>query len=112
MMLQVVHYLNNRSKVHKEAIDLCQKILQQKSVDWQPIFRNDLSQPIRNVDLVVTVGGDGTLLQASHFMDDTVPVIGVNSDPTQAEEVSSFFWPSFQFACCLSIEKFFFISWY
>ncbi|EOY13513.1 NAD(H) kinase 3 isoform 2 [Theobroma cacao] len=87
---RVVHYLNNRSKVHKEAIDLCQKILQQKSVDWQPIFRNDLSQPIRNVDLVVTVGGDGTLLQASHFMDDTVPVIGVNSDPTQAEEVEEF----------------------
>ncbi|GMN71138.1 hypothetical protein TIFTF001_054043 [Ficus carica] len=37
--------------------------------------------------MVVTVGGDGTLLQASHFMDDSIPVLGVNSDPTQAEEV-------------------------
>ncbi|PQQ18704.1 NADH kinase-like isoform X2 [Prunus yedoensis var. nudiflora] len=40
-------------------------------------------KPIHDVDLVVTVGGDGTLLQASHFIDDSVPVLGVNSDPTR-----------------------------
>jgi NAD+ kinase len=76
--------------VHMDAIKFCQNILQQKAVDWEPILRNNLSQPIRNVDLVITVGGDGTLLQASHFMDDSVPVLGVNSDPTQIEEVSLF----------------------
>ena len=70
------------------TIKFCQNILQQKPVDWEPILRNNLSQPICNVDLVITVGGDGTLLQASHFMDDSVPVVGVNSDPTQIEEVS------------------------
>ena len=101
-MSQVFHYLDNRCKVHKEAINFCQKMLQQKSVDWQPIFRNNLLLPIRNVDLVVTVGGDGTLLQASHFMDDSIPVLGVNSDPTQAEEVS---YLSFQaFNCMLYIN--------
>ncbi|XP_022735383.1 NADH kinase isoform X2 [Durio zibethinus] len=84
---RVFHYLDNRRKVHKEAINFCQQILQKKAVDWKPILRNNLSQPIHNVDLVVTVGGDGTLLQASHFMDDSIPVLGVNSDPTQAEEV-------------------------
>ena len=42
-------------------------------------------------DLAVVVGGDGTLLQASHFMDDSIPVVGVNSDPTQVEEVLAFF---------------------
>ncbi|XVF79097.1 hypothetical protein PTKIN_Ptkin14bG0192000 [Pterospermum kingtungense] len=87
---RVFSYLDNRLKVHKEAINFCQKILQKKPVDWKPIFRNDLSQPIHNVDLVVTVGGDGTLLQASHSMDDSIPVLGVNSDPTQAEEVEEF----------------------
>ncbi|XVE53035.1 hypothetical protein DITRI_Ditri02bG0172800 [Diplodiscus trichospermus] len=87
---RVFRYLDNRREVHKEAINFCQKILQKKSVDWKSMFRNNLSQPIHNVDLVVTVGGDGTLLQASHFMDDSIPVIGVNSDPTQAEEVEEF----------------------
>lgn len=73
--------------VHKEAINFCQNILRKKYVDWKPVFRSDLSQPIRDVDLVITVGGDGTLLQASHFIDDSVPVLGVNSDPTQVKEV-------------------------
>jgi NAD+ kinase len=33
------------------------------------------------VDLVVTVGGDGTLLDASHQIGDGVPLLGVNSAP-------------------------------
>lgn len=86
----MLHYLENRHKAHMDAIKFCQDILQQKPVDWEPISRNNLSQPIRNVDLVITVGGDGTLLQASHFMDDSVPILGVNSDPTRIEEVSLF----------------------
>lgn len=84
---KILCYLDERLKVHKEAISFCQKILQKKPVDWQPIFRNKFSQPIRDVDLVVTVGGDGTLLQASHLMDDSIPILGLNSDPTQLSEV-------------------------
>jgi NAD+ kinase len=33
------------------------------------------------IDLVVTVGGDGTLLAASHQIGDGVPLLGVNSAP-------------------------------
>ncbi|XP_057967165.1 NADH kinase isoform X2 [Malania oleifera] len=87
---QVLSYLDDRCKVHKDAINFCQDVLGKKLVDWEPILRNSLSHPIRNVDLVVTVGGDGTLLQASHFMDDSIPILGVNSDPTQVEEVEEF----------------------
>ncbi|GAV60681.1 NAD_kinase domain-containing protein [Cephalotus follicularis] len=89
-LLQVLHYLDNRRKVHRETINFCQDILRKKLVDWESIMRNTLLQPIRDVDLVVTIGGDGTLLQASHFMDDSVPILGVNSDPTQVEEVEEF----------------------
>ncbi|MBX3204085.1 MAG: NAD(+)/NADH kinase [Labilithrix sp.] len=32
-------------------------------------------------DLVVTVGGDGTLLAASHLLGDGVPLLGINSAP-------------------------------
>ncbi|CAA0341477.1 unnamed protein product [Arabidopsis thaliana] len=84
---QVLQYLESRCKVHKNAIKFCQEILSKKPVEWKPISRNDLSHPIRDVDMVITVGGDGTLLHASHFIDDSVPVLGVNSDPTQAHEV-------------------------
>lgn len=84
---QVLKYLESRCKVHRNAINFCQEILSKKPVEWKPISRNDLSHPIRDVDMVITVGGDGTLLHASHFIYDSVPVLGVNSDPTQAQEV-------------------------
>lgn len=40
------------------------------------------SKPVKNVDLVITVGGDGTLLNASHAVRGKTPVLGVNSAPT------------------------------
>ena len=58
------------------------------------IFRDELQEPIKDVDLVITVGGDGTLLEASHFLDSSIPVLGVNSDPTQWSEVKQFFFIS------------------
>ena len=33
------------------------------------------------VDLVITIGGDGTLLAASHQIGDSVPLLGINSAP-------------------------------
>lgn len=86
--LQILSYLDDRCRVHKDTIDLCQRVLQRKSLDWISVQRNHLSQPIRDVDLVIAVGGDGTLLRASHFLDSSVPILGVNSDPTSTKEVS------------------------
>ncbi|KAI3679323.1 hypothetical protein L2E82_51455 [Cichorium intybus] len=84
---KVLQYIDSRCKVHKEAIDFCQDILRKKSIEWDAVFRSHLSQPIHNVDLVVTIGGDGTLLRASHFLNDSIPLLGLNSDPTQPQEV-------------------------
>jgi len=36
---------------------------------------------MKDVALVVTVGGDGTLLAASHSVHSQIPILGVNSDP-------------------------------
>lgn len=87
---QVLRYLDDRCRVHKETITYCQDVLRRKCLDWEPISRSNLSRPIRHADLVVTIGGDGTLLQTSHFIDDTIPILGVNSDPTKVEEVDEF----------------------
>ncbi|KAJ1383763.1 NAD kinase [Sesbania bispinosa] len=86
----ILHFLDSRHKVHHDSVNFCQEILQKKSVQWKAVQCNSLSQPINDVDLVVTVGGDGTLLQASHLMDDKIPVLGVNSDPTSIDEVERF----------------------
>ncbi|KAI3939587.1 hypothetical protein MKX01_038542 [Papaver californicum] len=78
-VLQFLNHLDNRGKVHKEAVKFCQDILDRKSVDWVPVLH-----------MVITIGGDGTILHASHFVDDTIPLLGVNSDPTKDDEVEEF----------------------
>ncbi|CAL9763907.1 unnamed protein product [Musa acuminata subsp. burmannicoides] len=85
---KIVSFFNDRLKVHKDTINLCQDVLRCKFVDWEPVICNNLCHPIHHVDLVITIGGDGTLLQASHFLDGSIPVLGVNSDPTQIKEVN------------------------
>lgn len=84
----MLSYLEHRRSVHKDTINFCQNILRKKHINCETISRSNLSESIRNVDLVVTVGGDGTVLRASHFLDNSIPLLGVNSDPTKAEEVS------------------------
>ncbi|KAK3133142.1 hypothetical protein QOZ80_6AG0532900 [Eleusine coracana subsp. coracana] len=84
---KILSYLDDRCRVHKDTINLCESILQSKSLEWTSVQRNQLTQPIRDVDLVIAVGGDGTLLRASHFLDSSVPILGVNSDPTCSKEV-------------------------
>lgn len=37
-------------------------------------------------DLVLTVGGDGTLLGSATFIDDSLPILGINSDPCCQDE--------------------------
>ena len=39
---------------------------------------------VRGVSLVVTVGGDGTLLAASHQCDHQTPIVGINSAPSSS----------------------------
>ncbi|KAG8056489.1 hypothetical protein GUJ93_ZPchr0002g23793 [Zizania palustris] len=84
---EILSYLDDRCRVHKDTIDICKSILQRKPLECISVQRNDLSNPIHDVDLVITVGGDGTLLRASHFLNSSIPVLGVNSDPTCPHEV-------------------------
>jgi NAD+ kinase len=48
-------------------------------------WKNTLSPgELKNIDLVVSIGGDGTALSASHFLVDK-PILAVNSDPEKSE---------------------------
>lgn len=87
--IQVVGNLQDRHMVHEQTVRTCRDILSRRQADiqFEMHLRDELQSPIRDVDLVITVGGDGTLLQASHYLDSSIPVLGVNSDPTQTDEV-------------------------
>lgn len=51
----------------------------------EKVWKNILSKEhLKNKDLVISIGGDGTFLSASHYIENT-PILGVNSDTNRSE---------------------------
>jgi NAD kinase len=79
--------LQNRYNVHRQCVDAVVETLKREAVQFSVIGRDELHRGlVVDKDLIITVGGDGTTLNASSFLDDTIPILGVNSDPTRPEE--------------------------
>jgi NAD+ kinase len=69
---------------HTETIDEVRRALSELRVDAQWFDRPHEFRVEGRCDLVVTVGGDGTLLAASHGIGGGVPLLGVNSAPSHS----------------------------
>jgi NAD+ kinase len=79
--------LKNRYMKHKGCVDEVCSILDNIGVKYTRIGREELHRgSILGRDLIIAVGGDGTILNTQSFLDDEVPVLGVNSDPTSLTE--------------------------
>lgn len=63
-------------------------VLRQHQVNFSCVNRVELDrQHLADIDLMVAVGGDGTVLSAAHFLDHgTIPLLGINSDPNVSLE--------------------------
>jgi NAD+ kinase len=66
-------------EAHERSMDLVRAALDERGLDATWCHDLDGVDP-ESFDLVVTVGGDGTVLHASHKIGDT-PVLAVNSSP-------------------------------
>jgi len=80
--------LENRYKAHQNCVNNLLDILQNHGVEISCVNRVELDrQHLANKDLIVAVGGDGTVLSAAHFLDHgTIPLLGINSDPISEED--------------------------
>ncbi|KAI5063991.1 hypothetical protein GOP47_0020661 [Adiantum capillus-veneris] len=87
LLRRVIGHLQKRDTKHEATIKTCKDVLDKRGLSWKSLYWDELNEKIRDVDLVVTIGGDGTLLQASHFLGSSIPIFGVNSDPTQINEL-------------------------
>lgn len=63
---------------HYETLEVLQKDLEKRGIAFDSVARADLGDSADNYDLVISVGGDGTFLDASHAVYN-VPLLGVNS---------------------------------
>lgn len=64
---------------HYESLDAVTAELRRQNIDFDLLYRGDV-EDTRGYDLVLAVGGDGTVLDLSHKVHDQ-PLLAVNSDP-------------------------------
>ena len=55
---------------HYSALEKVHEELKKAGIEFESLGRVEVDGLIENVDLVISVGGDGTFLDASHFLED------------------------------------------
>lgn len=79
--------LLNRFQAHQRTVQEVENILNHTGVKYVRVGREELHrQLLQDKDLIIGIGGDGTILNTASFVDDSIPVLGINSDPTRPEE--------------------------
>lgn len=68
---------------HCKTLESVLVLLEQEGHDVCVKHRANLSQENGEYDLAIAVGGDGTLLDLSHYLRD-VPILGINSSPNSS----------------------------
>lgn len=64
-----------------------QKIIKETGFKAVYIWKNKIKKDdLRNIDIVISIGGDGTVLSASHYLSDK-PLLAVNHTPKTSEGV-------------------------
>ena len=66
---------------HMRTLDFVVKEIEKMKIVCHVIVSKSFVAEPDDVEMIVTVGGDGTFLSASHSVNDTLPILGVNSDP-------------------------------
>ena len=77
-----VAVLMEAHEAHLKTIERAKAALRDLGV--KATFRHRLGVKAEAWDLVLTLGGDGTLLWASHQVDDQTPMVAINSAPTSS----------------------------
>jgi NAD+ kinase len=78
-----VAQLEDAHAAHQAALEGVKSILNRLGAHCRKVYRARLAPDAARDHLVVTVGGDGTLLDASHRVGQG-PILGVNSDPDRS----------------------------
>lgn len=68
---------------HLATVEAVHAELDRRDIKFCSVARSELIDPIKDFDLVISVGGDGTFIDASHFLEE-IPLLGVNSSKSSS----------------------------
>ena len=80
---KVVERVELAHNEHIATMEVVEAELSKRNIDYRIIARSELDHYIQDIDLMISVGGDGTFLDASHSLD-KVPLLGVNSSQSSS----------------------------
>ena len=86
--------LRERHDTHMMQVDRITEWLTARGVDLTSVMRDDATQDhVREADLVLALGGDGTTLIASHLLRDHrgPPLLGVNTDRASINDLATLY---------------------
>ncbi len=70
-------------EIHDACLNHVKSVLTAKKLAFDTCYREDLKLERVKDQLIITVGGDGTLLETSHHVKDNI-LLGVNSSPSSS----------------------------
>jgi len=79
-------YSEKLTQKHLDVVSQIKKlIIRDLNKNCRSVCARDLQDScFENIDLVITAGGDGTFIRASHYLD-KIPILGINSEPEFSE---------------------------
>jgi NAD+ kinase len=75
---EVVNRVKIAHEEHMETLAAVHAELTSRNIEFKSVSRSEMEAHVQDIDLIISVGGDGTFLDASHAVSDVV-VLGVNS---------------------------------
>jgi len=90
----LVIHSDKETKTHIDTVGKVRNILENRKVDFNFVKYNDLKESdFEGVDLVISLGGDGTFVRAANFIRDQT-ILGINSDPETSEGALKSLFPN------------------
>lgn len=83
--LLTVDHLESMQRGHKDHHETCDRVrnaLEHNGISYTQVSHGRYWPDVDQFDAVIAIGGDGTVLEASHHVDEShVPIIGIRSSP-------------------------------
>lgn len=81
----LIVYNNRNTETHLATLDKVKDTLLHKGIQFVSTPVSELREDLfEEVSLIITVGGDGTFIRASHFVKSQL-ILGINSEPEKSE---------------------------
>lgn len=83
-MIELISRFQHAKTRHELTSRKNLEAMKKNGFQYDVVSLEELRSPIKDYDLVVCLGGDGTFLSAAHYILGDTPIMGINTDPIRS----------------------------